>query len=81
MRRKVENINLLPVAEDYFNNIFNEVPGMKALILDEETSGIISIIYTQSKLYKNSIYLIQKINQNSERLSHLKAIYIVRPTI
>lgn len=53
---------------------------MKALILDSETSGIISIIYTQSKLYKNDIYLIQKIEDVNEKLMHLKAIYFVRPT-
>lgn len=65
MQRKVEDYNLLPIAEDYFQNIFSEISGMKALILDKETSGIISVVYTQSKLYKNDIYLIQKIDDNS----------------
>lgn len=80
MQRKVEDYNLLPIAEDYFQNIFSEISGMKALILDKETSGIISVVYTQSKLYKNDIYLIQKIDDTSEKLGHLKAIYFVRPT-
>lgn len=53
---------------------------MKGLILDEETSGIISIVYTQSKLYKNDIYLIQKITDKTEKLLHLKATYFIRPT-
>lgn len=53
---------------------------MKGLLLDKETSGIISIVYTQSKLYKNDIYLIQKIDDTTEKLPHLKAIYFVRPT-
>ncbi len=61
MLRKKDGPNLLPIAEDYFNNIFSSVLEMKALILDSETSGIISIIYTQSKLYKHDVYLIQKI--------------------
>lgn len=52
---------MLPIAEDYFNTIFGDITEMKGLILDSETSGIISIIYTQSKLYKNDVYLIQKI--------------------
>jgi vacuolar protein sorting-associated protein 45 len=53
---------------------------MKGLILDDETSGIISIIYTQSKLYKNDVYLIQKIQDVREKLMHLKAVYFIRPT-
>lgn len=62
MRKKNDDFNLLPIAEDYFNNIFGDITGMKALMLDKEISGIISIVYTQSKLYKNDIYLIQKID-------------------
>lgn len=34
---------------------------MKALVLDFETIGIISIIFSQSKLFKNDVYLIQRI--------------------
>jgi vacuolar protein sorting-associated protein 45 len=37
-------------------------------------------VYTQSKLYKNDIYLIQKIDDDTEKLTHLKALYFVRPT-
>lgn len=58
---KKRESNILNIAEDYFNNIFGEIPGMKALLLDKETSSMISIVYTQSKLYKNDIYLIQKV--------------------
>lgn len=79
-RKKGEEYNLLPIAEDYFNTIFGEIGEMKGLVLDSETSGIISIIYTQSKLYKNDVYLIQKIEDVHEKLMHLKAVYFVRPT-
>ena len=80
MKKKGEDYNLLPIAEDYFNCIFAEITEMKALVLDSETSGIISIIYTQSKLYKNDVYLIQKIEDVKEKLLHLKGVYFVRPT-
>lgn len=52
---------------------------MKALLLDKETASMISIVYTQSKLYKNDIYLIQKIEEATEKLPHLKALYLIRP--
>lgn len=42
---------------------------------------MISIVYTQSKLYKNDIYLIQKTEEATEKLPHLKALYLVRPTL
>lgn len=32
--KKKDDLNLLPIAEDYFNNLFSEVTEMKALILD-----------------------------------------------
>ena len=53
---------------------------MKALILDFETIGMISVIFSQSKLFKNDVYLIQRITDKGEKMLHLKAVYFVRPT-
>jgi|JI6StandDraft_1071083.scaffolds.fasta_scaffold01667_7 vacuolar protein sorting-associated protein 45 len=72
--------NLLPIAEEYFKTIFADITGMKAILLDAETLGIISVIYSQSKLFKHDIYLIQKIAERGDKMPHLKALYFVRPT-
>lgn len=32
---KKRESNILNIAEDYFNNIFGEITGMKALLLDK----------------------------------------------
>lgn len=72
--------NLLPIAEEYFKTIFADITGMKAILLDSETIGIISVIYSQSKLFKHDIYLIQKIAEKGDKMPHLKALYFVRPT-
>lgn len=53
---------------------------MKALILDFETIGMISVIFSQSKLFKKDVYLIQRITDKGEKMQHLKAVYFVRPT-
>jgi vacuolar protein sorting-associated protein 45 len=53
--------------------------GMKALILDFETIGMISVLFSQSKLFKKDVYLIQRITEKGEKMQHLKAVYFVRP--
>ena len=52
---------------------------MKALILDSETIGIISVLFSQSKLFKKDVYLIQRITDKGEKMAHLKAVYFIRP--
>lgn len=34
IKKKPDDYNLLPIAEDYFNTIFAEITEMKALVLD-----------------------------------------------
>lgn len=36
---------------------------MKCLILDEETIGQISLIYTQSQILRKDVYLIERIGK------------------
>ena len=50
------------------------------MVLDFETIGIISVIFSQSKLFKNDVYLIQRITDKGDKMQHLKAVYFVRPT-
>lgn len=74
------DINILPLAEDYFNTIFTEITDMKVLVLDSETVGIISVIFSRSKLLKNDIFLIQRVADKGDKMPHLKALYFIRPT-
>lgn len=76
----MSELNILPIAEDYFNTIFSEITDMKVLILDAETVGIISVIFSRSKLLKNDIFLIQRVADKGDKMPHLKALYFVRPT-
>ena len=34
-----------------------KVPGMKVLLLDEETTNMISMVYSQSKILDKEVYL------------------------
>ncbi|KAK9463359.1 Sec1-like protein [Lipomyces oligophaga] len=64
------------------NNVYDSTGGkMKILLLDAETTSILSMISTQSLLLKNEVYLIDRLdNANRERMRHLKCIIFVRPT-
>ncbi|KAK9448824.1 Sec1-like protein [Limtongia smithiae] len=54
---------------------------MKILLLDAETTPILSMISTQSLLLKNEVYLTDRLDKpNRERMRHLKCIIFVRPT-
>lgn len=54
---------------------------LKVLLLDKETTAIISMCATQSTLLKHDIYLIDRIdNANREKMRHLKCLCFVRPT-
>lgn len=75
------SLNLFKIVEDYFDRMLEEVSGMKCLVLDKETTVIISLICSQSQILKKNVYLIETIeNPSKEKLLHLNAIYFVRPT-
>ncbi|KAI8319191.1 Sec1-like protein [Martensiomyces pterosporus] len=65
----------------YTNRIVTDVTGMKVLLLDRETTPIISIVSTQSYLLSKETYLVDKIeNTERDKMRHLKCICFVRPT-
>lgn len=54
---------------------------MKVLLMDKETTGIVSMVYTQSEILQKEVYLFERIDsQNREIMKHLKAICFLRPT-
>lgn len=56
-------------------------PGMKVLLMDKETTSIVSMVYTQSEILQKEVYLFERIDsQNRENMKHLKAICFLRPT-
>lgn len=67
--------------QDYIDRILGDVSGIKCLILDEDTTGMISLVYSQSQILKRDVYLIEKIEkQSDQKLQHMKVVYLVRPT-
>jgi hypothetical protein len=74
-------MNVVKAVENYLTKLTNDIQGMKVLLLDKETTAIISIVMTQSQLLAKEIYLIDRIdNPKREKSHHLKCICFVRPT-
>ncbi|VDM21350.1 unnamed protein product [Hydatigera taeniaeformis] len=55
-------------------------PGMKVLIVDEETLVILSVAVAFSEIMEKDIFLVERIKSSRESLNHLTGVYFVRPT-
>lgn len=55
--------------------------GMKVLLMDRDTTSMVSVVYTQSEILQKEVYLFERIeSQNREPMKHLKALCFLRPT-
>jgi len=67
-------------VKDYVTKMIN-AEGMKVMLLDEETTAIVSLVYAQSEILQKEVYLLERVNNTArEVMTHLKAIVFVRPT-
>ncbi|KAI7906640.1 Sec1-like protein [Cokeromyces recurvatus] len=74
-------MDVIKAIQYYADKMINDVPGMKALLLDTETTSIISLVTTQSNLLTKECYLIDRIdNRNRDKMKHMKCICFLRPT-
>ncbi|KAL6504490.1 vacuolar protein sorting-associated protein 45 [Orobanche gracilis] len=74
---------MVTVVRDYINRTLHDISGMKVLILDSHTVSIVSVVYSQSDLLQKEVFLVELVDSISmwkEPMSHLKAVYFLRPT-
>ncbi|KAM7532820.1 hypothetical protein Aperf_G00000129068 [Anoplocephala perfoliata] len=64
----------------YFSKMFAIPPGMKVLVVDEETLAVISVAMAFSEIMEKDIFLVERIKGAREPLNHLTGVYFVRPT-
>lgn len=58
---------------------------MKALILDPDTTGIVSMVFSQSDIIQKSVFLVEEVHkaaksEDNQSMPHLKGVCYVRPT-
>ncbi|KAK3230445.1 hypothetical protein Dsin_002326 [Dipteronia sinensis] len=74
---------LVTAVRDYMNRMLQDISGMKVLILDSQTVSIVSVAYSQSELLQKEVFLVELVDSISiskESMSHLKAVFFLRPT-
>ncbi|XP_060889947.1 vacuolar protein sorting-associated protein 45 isoform X1 [Labrus mixtus] len=73
-------MNVTLAVKQYVSKMI-ESSGMKVLLMDKETTSIVSVVYTQSEILQKEVYLFERIDsQNRDNMKHLKAICFLRPT-
>ena len=54
--------------------------GMKALVLDPTTTKIVSMVYSQTQILEQEVYLVEVLGKRHEPMQHLKAAVFIQPT-
>lgn len=71
-------MDLSYVVRYYIEKMLKDVTGMKALLLDSETTRIVSTVYSQSEILEHEVYLVEKLDSDpGEQLLHLKVRLMV----
>ena len=79
--RGKNSLSLIQSVRDYVSRMASDVSGMKVLVMDAETTGMVSMVYTQTQILQHEVFLIDSIERSrADKMPHLKAIYFVRPT-
>ncbi|RUS23094.1 Sec1-like protein [Endogone sp. FLAS-F59071] len=74
-------MDVIKSVQNYVSKMINDVTGMKVLLLDIETTPIVSLVTTQSWLLSKECYLIDRVdNRNRDKMRHLKCVCFLRPT-
>uniref|UniRef100_UPI0037E82FF2 vacuolar protein sorting-associated protein 45 n=1 Tax=Semicossyphus pulcher TaxID=241346 RepID=UPI0037E82FF2 len=75
-------MNVTLAVKQYISKMIESSgPGMKVLLMDRETTSIVSVVYTQSEILQKEVYLFERIDSlNRDNMKHLKAICFLRPT-
>ncbi|XP_022216016.2 vacuolar protein sorting-associated protein 45 [Drosophila obscura] len=76
-------MNLISGIKLYIEKMCAESgPGMKIILLDKETTSIISMAFSQSDMLQREVYLFERLDsgRSNERLKYLKCIVFIRPT-
>eukprot|EP00092_Neocalanus_flemingeri_P028006 GFUD01030408.1.p1 GENE.GFUD01030408.1~~GFUD01030408.1.p1 ORF type:complete len:558 (-),score=144.94 GFUD01030408.1:620-2293(-) len=75
-------MDVVSVVQSYLLRLLEESgPGMKVMLLDSQTTPIVSLAFAQSTLMRQEVYLFERLSASPpwEDLRHLKCVCVVRP--
>lgn len=78
-------MNVIGAVKAYVDKMTDESePGMKVLLMDKETTSVISMVYSQSEIQQKEVFLLERLDSpnyaNSTGLRYLKCLAFLRPT-
>ena len=77
----VVQMSFTDVQRDYLKKIIESANGMKAMIFDDFTVRVCSLVYLQSEGFKQDVYLFENIrNLGNEKISSLIGIFVIQPS-
>ncbi|CAM9818880.1 unnamed protein product [Lampetra fluviatilis] len=74
-------MDVVSAVKQYVCKMIGETgPGMKVLLMDKDTTSIVSMVYSQSEILQKEVYLFERVDSvNREPMKHLKAVCFIRP--
>lgn len=73
-------MNAIKASRDYVTKMIDDTPGMKILLLDQETTSVVSLVYSQTEILQKEVYLTERLEvQTREAMPNLKAVVFIRP--
>ncbi|RKP06825.1 Sec1-like protein [Thamnocephalis sphaerospora] len=74
-------MDLIKTVRTYVEKMITQTSGMKILLLDADTTPVVSVVTTQSTLLEKETYLVDRVdNRQRDKMKHLKCVCFVRPT-
>lgn len=68
-------MDLVGVVRFYIDKMLKQVKGMKALLLDAETTKIVSLVFSQTEILQQEVFLVERLDSDkTEKLMHLKVL-------
>ena len=82
-KKNGDNAGIIQCTRNYVDRMLKEVSEMKIMLLDTETTGILSMVYTQTQILSKQVYLVEHLKNTAKhgRMMHLKAVVFVRPSM
>ncbi|XP_047538318.1 vacuolar protein sorting-associated protein 45 [Vanessa atalanta] len=76
-------MNVIQAVKMYITKMTEESgPGMKVILMDKDTTSIVSMVFSQSEILQKEVYLFERIDSQTkwDNLKHMKCIVFLRPT-
>ena len=75
-------MDVIASVKTYVEKIISDpqLTGMKALVLDADTTSFVSIVMSQSHILQRDVFLVEQLGAPHEPMRHVKAAVFVRPT-